>query len=212
MQNRWNRWDKKGWQRANKIGKTAARLFSRKGYLGTTMDEIAVAAKISKGGMYYYFGSKSDVLFFILSSYMDLVLQNLEEDLSQEKRGNDKLKFIISRHIKLYSRNASEARVLLHEAHCLPKNYFNVIAEKQRKYFHIVSEVLLQIFDHPIPKDKLTALTFTLFGMCNWIYSWYDPKGAVGPEELSRTIWTLFIKGVHEYKGLLRVVDEEKSQ
>ncbi len=203
MQDRWDRLDKKGWQKANKIGKTAARLFSRKGYLKTSMDEIAAAAKISKGGMYYYFQSKTEVLFFILSKYMDLVLQDLEKDLSQEKISTDKLKFIISRHIKLYSNNSSEAKVLLHEAHCLPKKHFEVIAEKQRTYFQIASEVLLEVFEYPIPKDRLTALTFTLFGMCNWIYSWYDPKGAVGPEELSQTIWTLFINGVHEYRAQL---------
>lgn len=200
MKVNWKQLDEKGEKKARKIGKVAARLFSRKGYLDTTMDEIATAAKISKGGMYYYFQSKTEVLYFILSNYMDLVLQDLEQNIrhikTSNESSNDSLKFIISRHIELYSNNLSEAKVLLHEANCLPAKYFKIIAEKQRKYHQIVGSVLLELFKDHIPKDRLTVLTFTLFGMCNWIYSWYDPKGSVTPKELSEMIYDIFIKGV----------------
>ncbi|MBW1707863.1 MAG: hypothetical protein JRJ86_22340 [Deltaproteobacteria bacterium] len=37
--------------------------------------------------------------------------------------------------------------------------------------------------------------------MCNWIYSWYDPKGAISPENLSKMIWTVFLKGVDEFRA-----------
>ena len=187
--------DKKTLRKTTKIAKVAARLFCRKGFLETTMDEIAAAAKISKGGMYYYFPSKTEVLHFILSNYMDLVLENLEQNLSHINGNEDKVKFIISRHIELYANKASEARVLLHDAHCLPTKYFKVIAEKERKYFQIVSRVLSGFFGGSLPRGQLTSATFVLFGMCNWIYSWYDPKGAIAPQELSKIIWTVFLKG-----------------
>jgi len=74
--------------------------------------------------------------------------------------------------------------------------YFKMIAKKERKYYRIVAEVLQALFDKRMPEDQLTTLTFTLFGMCNWIYSWYDPKGSVSPQELSETIWTIFTKGI----------------
>ena len=196
MKNNWDKLDKKGHQRAKKIGKVAARLFSRKGFLETTMDEIAAAAKTSKGGMYYYFKSKTEVLYFVLSNYMDLVIGDLEQDLSHIKESEAKLKFIISRHIELYSNKLFEAKVLLHDAHCLPAKYFKVITEKERKYFQIVSEVLPDFFSNPIPKGEQIAITFTLFGMCNWIYSWYEPKGSVTPQKLSDLIHDIFLKGL----------------
>jgi AcrR family transcriptional regulator len=199
MKNRWKRLDKKGWVRARKIAKVAARLFSRKGFLATNMDEIANAAKISKGGMYYYFPSKADVLFFILSNHMDLVLQNLEQDLSHLRESNAKLRLIISRHIELYSNNLPEGKVLLHEMHCLPTKYSKIVVEKERKYYQIVGGVLSDLFTHTIPKSQLTAITFTLFGMCNWIYAWYDPKGAVTPQELSEIICEIFLRGVSRF-------------
>jgi len=196
MENNWDKLDKKGLQRARKIGKVAARLFSRKGFLETTMDEIAAAAKISKGGMYYYFKSKTEVLYFVLSNYMDLVIGDLEQDLNHIKESEAKLKFIISRHIELYSNKLFEAKVLLHDAHCLPAKYFKVITEKERKYFQIVSGVLPDFFSNPIPKGEQIAITFTLFGMCNWIYSWYEPKGSVTPQKLSDLIHDIFLQGL----------------
>ena len=60
--------DKKTLRKTTKIAKVAARLFCRKGFLETTMDEIAAAAKISKGGMYYYFTSKLELKSTICAS------------------------------------------------------------------------------------------------------------------------------------------------
>lgn len=204
--------DEKSLRKAMKISKAAARLFCRKGYLETTMDEIAAAAKISKGGMYYYFPSKTEVLYFILSNYMDMVLKDLENDLKYMVDNEDKVRFIISRHIELYANKSSEARVLLHDAHCLPAKYFKAIAEKEREYFKIVSGVISSFFGDSLPKEQLTSITFTLFGMCNWIYSWYDPKGAVTPQQLSKIIWTVFLEGATGIKHSMSMMQRESLE
>jgi AcrR family transcriptional regulator len=185
-----------------KIGKAAARLFNRKGYLETNMDNIAAAAKMSKGGIYHYFSSKDEILFFILSNYMDLILDGLEGQLNQIEDDLSKIQFIISRHIELYTHHLPEAKTLLHEARCLPKKYYNGIADKEREYYRIVAEVISGFLGTRAKDNKaqVTSLTFLLFGMCNWIYSWYDPKGAVSPESLSHMIWTVFSKGVDDYR------------
>ena len=186
-----------------KISKAAARLFNKKGYLETNMDHIAAAAKMSKGGVYHYFSSKDEILHFILSNYMDLILDGLETGLESIEGGSQKIQFIISRHIELYTANLNEAKTLLHEAHCLPAGAYKTIAEKERRYYRIVAGVLAEFLRGRAEIDKahITSLTFLLFGMCNWIYSWYDPKGPIRPQELSEMIWTVFLKGVDEYKS-----------
>ncbi|MCP4684401.1 MAG: TetR/AcrR family transcriptional regulator [bacterium] len=48
---------------------TAARkLFVKKGFRGTTTDEIARRAKLTKGALYHHFESKEDILFAIVDS------------------------------------------------------------------------------------------------------------------------------------------------
>ena len=199
MKDKWLQMNKKGREQAGRLAGTAARSFSRKGYLETTMEDIASAAGISKGGMYHYFKSKTEILFFILSRYMDRVLQDLEEDLTSIDEDDEKLRFVISRHIRLYVENRDEAKVLLHDAHCLPKKYLRIIVEKERIYFDKVASILPGALGRPVSKERMTVLTFMLFGMCNWIYSWYDPKGEVPAATLSEIIYGIFRNGI---KGL----------
>lgn len=195
---KWKDFDDKLKSKPRRVGRAAARLFAKKGFAETSMDEIAAASKVSKGGMYYYFQSKSEVLFFILIDYMELLLDHLEEDLASIAEEEDKLKFIITRHIEMYTKNVYEVKTLLHEAHCLPPKYFKVIAANQRRYFQIMADIISELRGVDIKKSDLNILTFLLFGECNWIYWWYDPKGDVSPKELSKTICETFLDGIRK--------------
>jgi AcrR family transcriptional regulator len=52
----------------DRILAAAAQVFSRKGYLAASVDEVARAAGMTKGAVYWHFRSKSD-LFFALLDY-----------------------------------------------------------------------------------------------------------------------------------------------
>ena len=163
-------------KRIHSIAKVSADLFSSKGYLETSMHDIAVAAKITKGGVYHYFGSKTEILYFICSTYVDLDLENLEQSLNAIKGRVEKTKFIIFRHIDHYATHASAAKTLLNEAYNLPPRYFREVKSREKKYFDIVAQVYRVLWASGERNPCSTALTFTLFGMMNWIYSWYNRK------------------------------------
>jgi len=199
MEKHWARFNKKDWSRIAGIGKAAAKLFYEKGYIETSVDDIANSMKMTKGGVYHYFKSKNEILYFVLDHYVNFFLENLEQELKEFNDPFSKIKFIISRHIKFYNENLAEAKVLLHEVHCLPPKYFRVIAKKERKYLNIVAGVVSDdYFGKVVPKDELTVITFCLFGMCNWIYAWYDSKGPVTPQRLSEIIHGIFLGGLHQ--------------
>jgi AcrR family transcriptional regulator len=178
------------------IAKAAAKLFDEEGYLETSMDDISAAAKLSKGGIYHYFSSKNEILYFISTHFMDLLLKNLEQELKGIEDNFEKIQFIISRHIGFYTKNIAEAKTTLHEGHLLPPEYFKIIAEQERQYHQIVNKVLSDFFGRQISNDQLKVLTFILFGTCNGIYYWYDPKGSMTPEELSKMISDILCKGL----------------
>lgn len=182
-------------KRINAIAKVSADLFSTKGYLETSMGDIAEAAKVTKGGVYHYFGTKTEILYYICSTYVDLDLENLEQSLTTIEGSVEKIKFIIFRHIDHYATHASAAKTLLNEAYNLPPRYFSEVKAREKRYFAIVYRVLSEYLGVQEEKNTLTALTFTLFGMMNWIYSWYDPKGPLKPKELSSIIFETFMKG-----------------
>ena len=194
-------WNDKNLKRVKKIRKTAAGLFNRKGYLQTTLDDIALGSRFSKGGIYHYFGSKDEILLSILDDYMDQVLDGLEPETEKIASGEDKIRYLISRHVRVFTENMDEAKALLHEKNCLPRKYQKSIEIRERQYYRIVRGVLESYFagKKKIPKSTMPVMTFLLFGICNWLYAWYDPEGAVDSRELSEIIWRIFLKGVNDF-------------
>jgi TetR/AcrR family transcriptional regulator, cholesterol catabolism regulator len=188
--------EEKARKKAAILGKAAARLFNEKGYLETSLEDITAAAKVSKGAIYHYFSSKSELLFFILDNYMEIILDGLEENLNAIPEPLDKIRYVIRRHIGLYCDHSALAKTLMHDTHCLPARYFKLIAKKEQAYFQMVANALASVFEGNIGKERLTVLTFTLFGMCNWIYVWYNPRGSVTPQELAEIISDTFLHGV----------------
>ena len=66
------------------ILRTAARLFQQRGYDATSMNDVAAALKLSKGGLYHHFQSKDEILFEI----MDHAMQITEERVLNPVRGH----------------------------------------------------------------------------------------------------------------------------
>ena len=195
-----------------RIAKSAAKLFNEKGYLETSMDDISNSAKLSKGGIYHYFSSKNEILYFISSNFMDLLLRGLKDDLDKVEDCFSKIKFFISRHIKFYAQYISEAKTVIHEARLLPSEFFKVIAEKERQYLQIVSDILFEFFEGNIQKDQLKTIAFILFGTCNGIYYWYDPRGSITPQKLSEIISDILCGGLRGYQKKRKVNPVRKNR
>jgi TetR/AcrR family transcriptional regulator, cholesterol catabolism regulator len=183
-------------KRVQAVMEAAAELFSTRGFLETSMEDIARKAQLSKGGMYHYFKGKTEILLAILSDFMDRVVGDIERELASIEGAEGKLSYLIRRHVEIYVAHSYAARVLLKEAHGLPSKDLSKIKAKERRYYAVVAQVVRELLGTRAGKDVLTAVTFSLLGMCNWIYSWYDPEGPIDPERLSEIILAIFTQGV----------------
>ncbi len=189
----------KKWDKLVSIGKAAGKVFIQKGYLETSLEDIAAAIGMSKGALYYYFPSKVEILYFIISTHGDRVLGDLEKELKQINDCFSKIRFFISRHIRLYIESMDESKIFVNEKNYLSPKYFKTVKENEKKYYQIAHGIIADCLGDRVTKGELTALTFSLFGMLTWTYSWYDPQGVVTPQELSEIIYGIFAKGVSRY-------------
>ena len=82
----WNEDVERKEQKRRLIMKAALKIFSRKGYSPTALDEIAQEAGIAKGTLYLYFKDKEDLicstLMFVLDDLKHRMLQDIPQDLS----------------------------------------------------------------------------------------------------------------------------------
>jgi AcrR family transcriptional regulator len=190
----------KEWAKKAAIGRAAAILFEKKGYLETSLKDISEAVKLSKGCIYYYFSNKHEILYFILDVYMDHLLEGLEDELRKKHDIYSKIQFIMHRHLSLYNNKIPEAKAILTDAHNLPHEYYRSIALKQKKYSQLLADVLSDYFDGEIQTNKAKAISYIVFGMCNSIMHWHDPEGPITLEELSEICFSLFTGGIHQIK------------
>jgi len=75
--------DKK--QKSKEIARAALKLFSLKGYAGTSVGQIAKAASIGKGTVYEYFHAKEDIFIAAIMEWMSFFIVPLSERLKKIK-------------------------------------------------------------------------------------------------------------------------------
>lgn len=70
--------------RSEEIVKKAIRVFAKKGYENTSMDDIADRAKVAKGTLYYYFPSKEDLYQQVMVQTLRNIFAGLADDVKDE--------------------------------------------------------------------------------------------------------------------------------
>ncbi len=165
-------------QKLEHILRTAAGIFAEKSYHSTSMRDIARATGVSLAGLYHYCKSKEELLFLIQDHCFGRVLERLEQRIKGLDDPLAKLQIFIDNHLSFFAANMAEMKVLSHEAESLAGDLHARVSTKKQKYARVARKILREIQDErEQPPVDLTVATYALFGMMNWIYNWYDPRG-----------------------------------
>jgi AcrR family transcriptional regulator len=187
-------------QKLDALLAAAAQVFAQRGYHETSMRDLARAADVSLAGVYYYVRSKAELLYLIQSRNFDAVIAGMHEALADVTDPVERLARFIDNHLDYFVAHMAEMKVLSHEAGALSGDYLHQVNEKKRAYSRALMDILAEIDAEfgPAHANRRVA-AYSLFGMMNWIYNWYDPLGDLGVELLSQNIRRIFLGG---YVGL----------
>ena len=182
------------------ILRTAARLFQQQGYDATSMNDVAAALKLSKGGLYHHFQSKDEILFHIMSHAMDITEQRVINVVRRIDggRAEERLRTLIRLHIQVVlSPEDREITVMLHENHPLPPALRRKINGRKKDYLHFVEHLIADVQRQRNSRSQVTprAAALALVGMINWIYQWYKPEGPLTGDALVQQYTDIFFHG-----------------
>ena len=185
------------------ILRTAARLFQQRGYDATSMNDVAAALKLSKGGLYHHFETKDEILFHIMSHAMEITEERVINvvrriDGSSAAGVEERLRMLIRLHIQVVlSPEDREVTVMLHENHPLPPALRRKINGRKKDYLHFVENLVADVQRKRSSQSLVTprAAALALVGMINWIYQWYKPDGALTGEALVTQYTEIFFRG-----------------
>jgi len=180
------------------ILRTSARLFQQQGYDATSMNDVAAALKLSKGGLYHHFQSKDEILFHIMSHAMDITEERVINVVRRIENPEDRLRTLIRLHIEVVlSPEDREITVMLHENHPLPPALRRKINGRKKDYVHFVENLIGDVQRLRGSSSIVTprAGTFALLGMINWIYQWYKPEGTLSGADIVSQFTEIFFRG-----------------
>ncbi len=99
--------------RRDQILKSAERVFSEKGFLNSTISDVAKETGVSDTTIYEYFSSKEELLFSIPNDGIEQSKQMLNSHLGYIRGTNNKLRGIIYHIFKFYQDNPDFASISL---------------------------------------------------------------------------------------------------
>jgi TetR/AcrR family transcriptional regulator, cholesterol catabolism regulator len=184
-----------------KILDGATAVFCDKGYEGASMRDISRATGMSLAGMYHYFGSKERLLYLIQKDSFSTIIADARARLAESSRTEQGIRAFIQNHLLYFLEHQEAMKVLSHEDEVLKGEYGREIAHIKRDYYHLCRELLDRYKkEKGLEFDSRTAV-LSLFGMMNWIYTWYKPRTDGSAESLANEMADIFLHGVTGVRG-----------
>jgi AcrR family transcriptional regulator len=189
-----------------RICTAASKLFIRRGFGATSMQDIADALRISRPKLYYYFRDKAVILETLVSNVPVEAHRRAQAVLSAE--GLDapqKLRQLILQHADLILARPLEFRLLDMSLEHLPRG-MKARAQKAKRG---LLEAFTQVIREGIEAEKFRPVdarvaAFAMIGMCNWTAAWYRREGRLRAEEICKVLADLGISAVEKGKGAAR--------
>jgi AcrR family transcriptional regulator len=188
----------------------ATEVFAEKGYEGASMRDLSRLSGISLAGLYYYFESKEKLLYFIQQHTFTTIVERLRERLASTTDPEARLRIFVHNHIDYAVAKQKAMKVLSHEDDVLKNGYGTELAATKREYYHLCVGLVqdltkaegLKVVGLHARADGISTRTAVmgLFGMMNWLYTWYNPRVDPGAEVLAREISDIFLRGIRSGK------------
>ena len=181
----------------NAILRLSAALFAEKGVDRASMSDIARACGVSKALLYHYYDSKDGLLFDVIRSHLQHLVDVIAEADDPDAAPEDRLRALIHRMLEAYRDANDQHKVQLAGVPALPPEKAEEIRELERQIVRRFSNVLREInpgLDEG--KPLLKPVTMSLLGMLNWVYMWFRPGGPISREEYADLTTTLILEGV----------------
>jgi len=182
-------------RRLSEILTHATDVFDEKGYEGASMRDLSRASGMSLAGLYYYFESKEKLLYLIQRHTFTTILERLRQRLEGVDDPEARIRVFVLNHLEYFLANQKAMKVLSHEDEVLKNGRGAEIAAIKREYVRICVELLEQLKRAQSLDFSSRTAALSLFGMMNWIYTWYKPRVDGDAEELAREMGDIFLRG-----------------
>jgi len=174
----------------------AAAVFTERGYDGTSMEDLARGAGITKSSIYHHVQGKEDLLRIGLDRGLDALFALREEPAARSGPAVDRLTHVVRRSVEVLVAELPYVTLLLRVRGNSETE--RAALARRRQFDRFVSDlVATAVAEGDLRPDIDPALTSKLvFGMINSIVDWWRPGGPTSLEDLVRGVLAVGVDGL----------------
>lgn len=165
--------------------KTAAELFLEKSYGRTSLNDVADRLKITKPALYHYFRNKEEILIACYRLGTGLIEETLNEIAAHCGTGLEKVEAFIYSYANVMTVSFGRCVMRIDQGDLSADALAEVKAYKRKIDRRLRSFIFEGIQDGSIAECDPKLAAFSIAGALNWICVWYEPDGALSPEEIA---------------------------
>jgi len=175
----------------------AARLIKEKGYIATTMRELARRVGIEASSLYNHIKSKEQILSEICFSLANKFTAEMLVIEQSEVSNIEKIKRLIRLHVIVNTKTSEMASVMNDEWRHLSEPELTQFLSLRENY----ENKFITIIDVGIGNSELRQLDarFTLYSMLSsirWLQHWYTTEREESIEEIQENLIKLLLQGI----------------
>ncbi|MFC5918809.1 TetR/AcrR family transcriptional regulator [Streptomyces pulveraceus] len=186
-------------ERRRELLATAAEVFAAQGYNATTVREIADAAGMLAGSLYYHFDSKESMIDEILSTFLGELWEGYDAVLAAGLAPRQTIEALVTESFREIDRHRAAVAIYQKEArHLAAQPRFQYLVDSQQKFEKAWLGTLERgVADHSFRADLDIRLTYRFVRDTVWVAaSWYRPGGQHSPEEIARQYLSMVLDGI----------------
>ncbi len=182
--------------RKDEIIQTSAVLFKEKGYSAVTMRDLAAKMGIKAASLYNHISSKQEILSNIIISLAEEFTAGMDEIMNANESSIDKLKAIISLHVRITSNNqygmASLNNDWMHLNDQL--NYYLKLRKDYEDNFRSI--IKLGIEQGELVDSNPDIMLFSILSTLRSLYIWIPNKDDLQQEFLAVELSSVLLNGL----------------
>ena len=164
-----------------RVLQVAAHLFREKGYLATSVRDIARAANMESGSLYYHYPSKDALLEAVMDRAIGALhdaVKNALAELTPEHTFQDRLRVAITAHLRTIHQYGDFAVASRESLDKVPEKSRKQHVRRRRQY----GQLWHKLFDDAkasgaMRKDvEVAPVQMFILGALNWTSEWLDPQ------------------------------------
>jgi AcrR family transcriptional regulator len=189
--------------RKKDILEAAERVFGKKGFHDTTMNDIARESQFAVGTIYLYFKDKQYLYFTLMKNKLDTILSAVKAEVMQAD-DSDKLKKLIYTQLKNFESNKDFFRIFLSEARAAKNMHKDKFTNEHIKGFIKHIEFIAQVIKESIKAgvikrniDPLRAAYLIAAMMNASVFYWVqNPKKNINLDNQVEFVYNFTINGI----------------